>query len=236
MRGCLLWFLVLLALANAGAAAETISDADRSYLVSHLEMTREFVIDATRGLTNEQWLFTPAPKRWSIAQCIDHLASTEEYVLRMVRERLLQAAEPIEPFPSLGRRTASLSQKPERMPAVADALIIRAMTDRTPALALPLEQRPPVEEVAPRNSFPDSRSALEHFRAVRAATLEYARNTRDDLRGHFSFVRLEGFYPQFKFHDGYQWLLRMSAHTERHLAQVHEIKGNHEYPERNDGR
>jgi formylglycine-generating enzyme required for sulfatase activity len=38
-------------------AAETISDGDRAYLISHLEMTREFVRDTTRGLTNEQWLY-----------------------------------------------------------------------------------------------------------------------------------------------------------------------------------
>jgi hypothetical protein len=62
-------------------SAENISSVDRPYLVSHLEMTQEFVRDATRGLTNEQWLFKPAPLRWSITQCIDHLALIEEYVL-----------------------------------------------------------------------------------------------------------------------------------------------------------
>jgi hypothetical protein len=30
--------------------------------------------------------------------------------------------------------------------------------------------------------------------------------------------------------DGYQWLLRMSAHTERHLMQIHEIQDSPGYP------
>ena len=67
------------------AASETISYADRAYLVSHLQITCEFVRDTTRGLTNEQWVYQPRPGSWSIAQCIDHLARTEEYVLRLVR-------------------------------------------------------------------------------------------------------------------------------------------------------
>ena len=224
--------ILLLALIQPARGAENISDADRAYLLSHLAMTQEFVLDATRGLTKEQWRFKPAPARWSIAQCIDHLGSTEEYILRMVRERLLKATSPIEPFPSLVGSRPPVSETPERLSEVADALLIRAMTDRTSAIAVPPDQRPPVEEVAPRDTFPDVQSALDHFRRSRTATIEYLRTTQDNLRGHFAYTRLDGYYPRFKFHDGYQWLLRMSAHTERHLIQVHEIKAGEAYPAR----
>lgn len=214
-------FLALIALCHP-EQADTISDSDRSYLPAHLSMTREFVMDATQNLLRDQWTFKPTDARWSIAQCIDHLARTEDSVLTMVRERLMKASEPITPFPSLTRLPA-IKEKPQRLPVLADALLIRAMTDRTPAFATPAESRPPVE-VAPRRSIEDPRSAVDHFLRIRAATLEYVRNTQDDLRGHFGYSRLDGYYPQLKFHDGYQWLLRMSAHTERHLMRIQELK------------
>ncbi|MBI4902841.1 MAG: DinB family protein [Acidobacteria bacterium] len=220
----LLGAVTLLGLGQPASTAETISDADRAYLLAHLAMTQEFVVDATRSLTKQQWTFKPAPARWSIAQCVDHIAGTEAYVLKMVRERLMKGNSPIVPFPSLGGRVPPVSEKPERLPELADALLIRAMTDRTAAIRTPPQERPPVEEVAPRDTFPDPQAALDHFKRSRAATIGYVRTTQDDLRSHFGYTRLEGYYPRFKLHDGYQWLLRMSAHTERHLMQVQEIK------------
>lgn len=212
------------------ARAESISDADRAYLVAHLDMTREFVVQATRGLSNGQWLFKPAPLRWSIAQCIDHLAATEEYVIKMVRERVLTAAEPLAgAFPSIGKKREAALQKPRRMSRLDDAIVLRWMTDRTSAVQTPVDQRPPIEEVAPRATFVDPHSALDHFLSVRAATIEYAKTTSDDLRGHFTRVALGPDFPDMQFHDGYQWLLRMSAHAERHLMQVQEVQRSQGY-------
>ncbi len=211
-------------------SGEAISSADRAYLVSHLEMTREFVRDATRGLTNEQWLFKPAPLRWSIAQCIDHIARSEEYVVQLILDRVLHAEQPLTgAFPSTAKGRTARDEKPRRMTGSDDAVILRWMTDRTSATATPVEQRPPIEEIAPRSSFDDPLSALDHFLKVRAATIEYVKTTQDDLRGHFTQVALVGF-PEVKFHDAYQWLLRMSAHTERHLVQVQEVKRATGYP------
>jgi hypothetical protein len=193
-------------------------------------MTRQIVIDATQGLTNEQWLYSPGPAKWSIAQCVDHLANTEKFVLEMVQGRLVKSDKPIEPFPSLSRSASSAAVPPARLPRAADALLIRAMTDRTAAVRIPVGSRPPIEEVAPRAEIVDPQTALDAFLKVRSALVAYARSTQDDLRGHFTYARLPGYYPDFEFHDGYQWLLRMSAHTERHLMQIYEVKASSGYP------
>ena len=175
-------------------AAETISDGDRAYLLSHLEMTREFVVDTTRGLSKEQWLYQPGPARWSIAQCIDHLAQTEEYLLKVVRERIIPSKEPlVGTFPSMTKGRQHVADQPKRMSRVEDSFILRWMTDRTPSATTPVEQRPPIEEVAPRRVIDDPQSALEHFRRARAATIAYVRMTQDDLRGHFSQSPMAGF-------------------------------------------
>jgi hypothetical protein len=224
--------LVLLPVFVRAITAETISDDDRAYLVSHLEMTSEFMRDTTRSLTKEQWLYQPGPRRWSIAQCIDHLAQTEDYVLRLVRERLLTSKQPlIGAFPSTAKDRKPAADQPRRMSRFEDALILRWMTDRTSAAAAPVEQRPPIEEVAPRQTITDPQSALDNFLRARAATIDYVRTTKDDLRGHFAESPMGGF-PSMRFTDAYQWLLRMSAHTERHLMQVHEVRRSDNYPGR----
>jgi hypothetical protein len=210
--------------------AETVSDADRAYLVSHLEMTREFVRDATRDLTKQQWLFKTDERRWSTAQCIDHLARTEAYVLALVRDRMLHSDAPLTgAFPSTAQLRAKIAESPRRMSSVDDAIVLRWMTDRTSALATPIAERPPIEEVAPRASFDDPRTALSEFLKARAATIEFVQTTRDDLRGHYTLSPMAGF-PEARFTDAYQWLLRMSAHTERHLMQVQEVRRSREYP------
>jgi len=40
---------------------------------------------------------------------------------------------------------------------------------------------------------------------------------------------MDGF-PDVKYTDVYQWLLRASAHTERHLMQVQEVRRSPGYP------
>ncbi len=135
-------------------------------------MTRDFVRDTTRDLTREQWLYQPGPRHWSIAQCIDHLARTEEYVLHTVRERLLSSDEPlVNVFPSVSGGRKRTAEPPRRMSRLEDAIILRWMTDRTSASSTPVEQRPPIQEVAPRQVITDPQSALHHFLLVRAAMI-----------------------------------------------------------------
>jgi len=225
-------YLVIAALAAATSTLQTnhIDDSDRDYLVAHLEMTRQIIVDATRGLTKAQWLYSPGQARWSIAQCVDHLANSERFVLEMVQTRLVKSDRPIEPFPSLAPSMPSAAAAPERLPRAADALLIRAMTDRTDAVRVPVTSRPPIEEVEPRSEIADPQTALDAFLETRSALIAYAQTTQDDLRGHFTYTRLPGYYPDFQLQDGYQWLLRMSAHTERHFMQINEVKAASSYP------
>lgn len=37
------------------------------------EQTRSAVIGATRGLSEAQWKFKPAPDRWSISEIVEHM-------------------------------------------------------------------------------------------------------------------------------------------------------------------
>jgi hypothetical protein len=83
-------------------------------------------------------------------------------------------------------------------------------------------QAPP--QVRPSGRWTTPAQVLEVFREVREQTQRYASTTEDDLRSHFE--------PHFalKDLDGYQWLLLISTHTERHVAQIEEVKAAPGYP------
>src|ERR1700739_3006970 len=74
---------------------QTLSPAEREHAVAELEGSRQAFLDATSGLTEAQWNFKPAPDRWSIAECAEHIGVTEAFILKMITEQALKGpAEP----------------------------------------------------------------------------------------------------------------------------------------------
>jgi hypothetical protein len=73
----------------------------------------------------------------------------------------------------------------------------------------------------PKGQYDDVSKALGDFKKLRATMLEYARTTEDDLRG--------AQYKNSKM-DAYQWLLMISAHSQRHILQIREIKAAGAFP------
>ena len=67
----------------------------------------------------------------------------------------------------------------------------------------------------------DVKEGLAAFRKLRAEMLRYARTTKEDLRAHF---------VQRERCDAYQWFLLISAHSQRHILQIREIKANPRFP------
>ena len=54
--------------------------------------------------------------------------------------------------------------------------------------------------------------------------MDYVRTTNDDLRDHF------GPHPMLGTMDAYQWILLISAHSERHTKQIEEVKADPNFP------
>ncbi|HEY1461976.1 MAG TPA: DinB family protein [Terriglobales bacterium] len=64
---------------------------------------------------------------------------------------------------------------------------------------------------------------LDHFLKARAKTIELMKNT-PDLRAHATDS------PLGQKLDGYEWLLFIAAHSERHTKQIQEVKDNPNFP------
>ncbi len=83
------------------------------------------------------------------------------------------------------------------------------------------ERTKTVPSETPKATYADAASALRDFRALRATMLTYIRTSQDDWRHHL--------IPEWD-RDGYQWLLMISAHSERHILQIREIKHDAAFP------
>jgi len=197
----LLSFLLLcITITPPTRATGGLSAGERSKLVDYLKYSRQLLESETAKLTPQQWTHKPAADRWSVADCVEHLALAEE-VIRGVVDRALKAPA-VEP--------ADAQTVTER-----DQLILRLATDRGQKFNAP-------ERLRPAGLTPAE--AMKKFLDSRAVTVEFARTTQEDLRGHAAD------HPLFKNADVYQWLLLAASHVERHVNQIRELKADPSFP------
>lgn len=83
------------------------------------------------------------------------------------------------------------------------------------------ERTTTVPSETPKSTYKDAATALGDFRKLRASINEYVKTTQADWRHHL--------VPEWD-RDAYQWLVMISAHAQRHILQVREIKHNANFP------
>jgi len=145
----------------AAARAQELTQADREKAVQYLETTKKGVLEATKGLTPAQWNFKPAPDRWSIAECMEHIAAAEDYIRGMVVEKVMVAPA------ASGRDVVKI-----------DEAIVANVPDRTNKVQAP-------EPLKPTNRFGSPQAAIDHFVESRAKTEQFVKDTAG-LRDHAS--------------------------------------------------
>ncbi len=113
-------------------------------------------------------------------------------------------------------REAIKAAPASRKPTTTDAEILWYGIDRT-------QRQTATAAEAPKGRLRDARAGLDALRKLHAEMLRYARTTDDDLRSHV--VDRQGC-------DAYQWFLMISAHEQRHVLQIREIKADAKFPKR----
>ena len=182
--------------------AQDVSQADKDRALAYLESTKKGVVDATKGLSDAQWNFKPAPDRWSIAEVMEHLAAAEDMLRGMDQEQVMKT-------PAIPPRDPAELQK-------IDAGVMAQVPDRSHKIAAP-------EPLKPTNRFGSPADAEKHFVESRAVTEEYLKTT-PDLRAHATDS------PMGVKLDGYEWVLLIAAHSERHTKQMLEVKADPNFP------
>jgi hypothetical protein len=194
--------VALLLMAGAAAAsAQEVTQADKDRALKYLETTKQGVLDATKGLSEAQWNFKPAPDRWSVAQVMEHIAAAEDFIRTLTKDNVMKA-----PAGDTGRDVKK-----------ADDAVLAMVPDRTTKAQAP-------EPLVPTNRFGSPEGSLKHFMESRTATEDFLKSTVG-LRDHVSDS------PMGKL-DGYEFVLLIAAHSERHTKQINEVKADPNFPKK----
>lgn len=173
---------------------------DEKALQEHLRKSADAFEKAVAGLNESQWTFKAAPDRWSIAECAEHIAATEDALRGLIEKGVL--SKPPKPEGTAGD-------------AAQDAKVLKFITSREGKAKAP-------EMLQPKNSFGSLQGTIAHFRESRAKSLKLAE--RNDLRRYSMPNQLLGEM------DAHQWMLYLSGHVLRHVAQMEEVKASAGYP------
>ena len=190
---------VLACSAATSLRAQEVTQAEKDRAIQYLEKTKQGVIDATKGLSDAQWNFKAGPDRWSIAQCMEHIAAAEDYIRGIVVEKVMVA-------PAV----------PDRDTKKTDDAVVALVPDRSKKAQAP-------EPLVPTNRYGSPDASLKHFLESREKTEDFLKTT-PGLRDHAVDS------PLGTKMDGYEFVLFIAAHSERHTKQILEVKADPNYP------
>jgi len=152
--------ILVLALSLTAAAATGMTDEDREHLLVHFQMTTQMVAEQVRGLSPAQLEYRASPDRWSIRECVSHLAVAEPDYWR-----------------DLMKAVKAQPDMQSKKSVASDADIMWYGIDRV------VHQKTGGghEKV---DTYKDLGEALAKFQQLRATMIEYIKTTKDDLRAH----------------------------------------------------
>jgi hypothetical protein len=178
-----------------------MTEDERTFLLDRLAGSEARLLALVEGLTAEQWMFREEPERWSIAENVEHLALFERFIRGVVVKILSTPAE---------------QDKVRAVMAKHDAVLGLAVVGE-----MKIQAR---EVVRPAGGFADLDELKETLWRERAETIAFAREVQADLRQHF-FAHLA-----LGDLDGYEWLLVIAQHSDRHAAQIKRVMSDSGFP------
>ena len=194
--------LSLFTLVAFTSARGGLTKQERAFAAAEMSSSHDHLTIALRNLSEGQLNFKSSSDSWSIAECVEHLATSELAFSEMIQGLLQTPANPA------NRAEVKIS----------DTDLIAMIKDRSQKV----KTQKPFE---PTGKFGSYEASLEAFKTKRAANIEFAKTTEADLRN-----RVQPF--PFGSVDAYQILLFMSAHTERHVRQIEEIVVHESFPKK----
>lgn len=195
--------IVTLLLFGFTSDVDKLTDAERKMVIGYLTESRDHMKSVLKGLSEEQLNFKAEEEAWSIAECVEHVTIAENAF-----EGLIKKAVAAGPNPAL---KDSLKFKDEELMGL--------ITDRRQKVKT-------AEPFEPSGKFGSYEATLKAFMDKREEHIAYAKTTEDDLRNRFS-----NDLP-FGTVDGVQVLIFIAGHTERHVAQMEEVKAHKLFPKK----
>jgi DinB superfamily len=149
---------------TGSASAQTSSDskmtrAERAELIELLKKSEREFLQAVEGLTEQQWSFKPAPDRWSVAECAEHIVLADALLFETATKSL--AGPPDEKWEETVRKTDVLR---------------RALPNRSTKVDAPAAIKP--QQGMTRQQL------MARFKEQRARARAYVEETEAPLKAH----------------------------------------------------
>lgn len=193
--------VLILALVGFSFNDAKLTDAERQMAVEHLSNSRDNLLADLEGLSEAQLNFKPSAESWSVAECVEHLAISENACDDMIQGAMTEMAD--------ASRRAEVT--------ITDEKLLEMITNRTDKVKTS-------EAFEPSGKFGSYEQTLDAFLSKRNEHIDYIAKTEDDLRNHYSQL-------PFGTVDAYQVFLFFSGHTQRHTQQIEEVMANPDFPE-----
>ena len=179
-----------------------LTNAERKYAVDLLQETRDNLLKKVKGLSTAQLNFKADATSWSVAECVEHIALSENNIFGFVQMGLKEPADP-------SKRTEV---------KMTDDGVVKMISDRTNKVKTQ-------EAFEPTGKFGSFSATLTDFKTKRDNNINFINTTSEDLRNHFND------FPFGKI-DTYQTILFMAAHSKRHTDQIDEVMKNPGFPKK----
>lgn len=202
--------LMLVCLAPIPAFAEdpspVLTDAEVKALLDLLDETQDALMSRITGLTDEQWNFKQNPNRWSVGECVEHIALSESGILSTVKGVIAGPADPEWATKSAGKLAVVKQVVPNRGPQGQGGV-----------------QAP--EPLQPVNKW-NRQEGIEHFYASHGELRAYV----ETMDRHIKDRGMPHPVPQLGWMNAHDWLNLILYHTVRHTKQLIEVQEDPNYP------
>ncbi|MBK6750452.1 MAG: DinB family protein [Pyrinomonadaceae bacterium] len=197
--------VILLLLAGVESVwAKPVTKAERKAAVEYLKHTKKLFLDSVKGLSDEQLKWKAAPDKWSVFEVSEHIALAESFLFDLINGAVMKT-------PADANKTTAVTMQQ----------IMTMVPDRTNKFQAPEPIRP---DKSPWTTMPDTITA---FKQRRQTTIDFVDKGNGDMRERFYMNPAFG-----KEIDAYLWIAFLSAHTERHVKQILEVKANANFPKK----
>jgi uncharacterized damage-inducible protein DinB len=179
----------------------TLTKKERKFAKDHLKETRKELVKTVNGLSAAQLSYRADSTRWSVEDCVKHIAMAEMGIWKAIQDGLSQAPNP--------EKRAEIK--------VTDEQLIKGIQDRSAKFQAP-------EPLQPKNTpFKSADEALASFKENRNKLINYVDMTQEDMRNHVINFPVG-------LMDAYQLVLLISAHSSRHTLQIKEVMADPNFP------
>lgn len=186
----------------AGTVNNTsISKEERKSALTLMKDTKADAVKSVKGLSDVQLNYKASPDKWSVKECMYHIAISEKNLWVLLETTMKSPANP--------EKRSEIK--------VTDDQFIKMLEDRSSKFKT-------AEPFEPKNTpYQSLDEAVEAFKTSRTDHIKYMKSTTEDLRNHV--VQMP-----FGWIDCYQLCLMVAAHSNRHTQQINEVKADPGFP------